>query len=69
MPSEKELVESGWKKQTTLDEPRLSEMIELYKEIGFEVRLEPFDPGDDPNCTECMLRSPQQFRTIFTRKK
>lgn len=31
----------GWTKQFTTDEPRLSEAVELYKSLGYEVRLEP----------------------------
>ena len=28
---------TGWTKRTTIDEPRLSELVELYEELGFEV--------------------------------
>jgi hypothetical protein len=34
----------GWERQATYDEPRLSEMAEVYEEIGLEVHLEPFHP-------------------------
>ena len=64
-----QLTLEGWKKQATYDEPRLSELIEMYKEIGFEVRLEPFDPEQEPECTECMKVSPGRYQTIYTRKK
>ena len=33
------LVLEGWERQNTLDEPRLSEVAEMYREIGFEVRI------------------------------
>ena len=36
---EKELAEEGWVKQTTIGEPRLSEIVELYRSFGYEVRL------------------------------
>lgn len=32
---------SGWERRTTIDEPPLSERMELYEELGFEVLLRP----------------------------
>jgi len=34
------LEKEGWIRQTAIGEPRLSEIIELYKSLGYEVRLE-----------------------------
>ena len=67
-PAEK-LVSEGWKKQATYDEPRLSEMVDTYKEIGFEVHLEPFNAANEQGCSGCMALFPDQFKTIYTRKK
>ena len=36
---QQELEEEGWVKRFTTDEPCLSEAVEQYKEIGFEVLL------------------------------
>lgn len=69
MTLENELTREGWKKQSTYDEPRLSEMVAMYEEIGFEVHLEPFDPLFEPGCTECMKISPEKYKIIYTRKK
>ena len=68
MTREKELTCEGWEKQTTFDEPRLSELVEMYKEIGFEVHLEAFHPDEEPGCTECMKADPDRYKTIYTRK-
>ena len=68
MSSEKELIARGWEKQTTYDEPRLSEIVEMYEETGFEVRLEPFDPFTTPGCADCMKASPEKYKTIYTRE-
>ncbi len=62
------LVLEGWERQNTLDEPRLSEVAEMYREIGFEVRIEPFDPDRESGCTECMRTSAEKFKTIYTRR-
>ncbi len=69
MTREEELTQQGWEKQTTYDKPRLSEIVELYEEMGLEVLLEPFNPDDEPGCVECMKMSPEQFKTIYTRKQ
>jgi predicted P-loop ATPase len=63
-----ELELAGWTRQATYDEPRLSEMAETYRELGFEVRVEPFQLDGSAECSECMRLEPQRFRTIYTRK-
>ena len=68
MTREEQLAQAGSKKQTTYDEPRLSELVEMYREIGYEVHLEPFDPQDHPGCSECMRLTPEKYRTIYIRK-
>jgi hypothetical protein len=67
-PAEK-LISEGWQKQATYDEPRLSEMVDMYKEIGLDVHLEPFNADNEEGCTDCMALIPDQFKTIYTRKK
>ena len=63
-----DLVRQGWTQQATYDEPRLSEMVEAYEELGFEVRVEPFRPDESAECSECMRLAPGRFKTIYTRK-
>jgi len=65
---EKELSAQGWTRRGTFDEPQLSEVIEMYEELGFEVRLEPLDPDTEPGCVECMRLAPHLFKTIYTRR-
>lgn len=69
MSREQELAREGWVKRTTYDEPRLTEMVELYRELGFEVHLEPFNLADEPQCAECMKEAPERFSTIHTRRR
>jgi len=68
MPDMVKIINEGWEKRSTTDESRLSELVKMYEEIGFEVLLSPFDPDEEPGCSECMKISPQQYRTIYTRK-
>jgi len=60
---------TGWERRTTTDEPRLSELVELYEELGFEVMLRPISRDElGQECQECYLAEPERFRTIYTRK-
>lgn len=59
----------GWIRRSTIDEPRLSELVETYEELGFEVKLLPISPEElGDQCSECMLKEPDRFRTIYTRR-
>lgn len=62
-----ELEAQGWQRCFVADEPRLSEAVATYRELGFDVRLVPV-PIDDGACTECMKAVPGQFRLIYTRR-
>ncbi len=68
MTREEELKKEGWQKRFTTDEPRLSEIVEQYKEVGFEVLLEPVDASSE-ECTSCICAFHDRYRTIYTRPK
>lgn len=70
MTREEELKKEGWEKRFTMDEPRLSEMVEQYRELGFEVLLEPIDT-DSEECTICLkdTKFSHRYQTIYTRLK
>lgn len=57
----------GWKRNFVADEPRLSEMIENYQELGFDVITVPIS-ANSADCTECMAQSPEKFQVIYTRR-
>lgn len=74
---EEELVSQGWEKRFVASEPRLSEAVELYESIGFEVLLEPLFSEDGINkescetsgCTVCFETDRECYRIIFTRAR
>jgi len=66
---QEKLNRQGWKRQATCDEPRLSEIADLYRDIGLEVHVEPFHPDEEPGCTGCLAAMPDRYKTIYTRKK
>ena len=57
-------------KRTTIDEPRLSELVALYEELGFEVLVQPLAREDlDQECGECLFSEPERYKTIYTRPR
>ena len=68
MTREEQLKKEGWEKRFTIDEPRLSDMAAQYKELGFEVLLEPVDLTSE-ECTSCIALNPNRYKTIYTRLK
>ncbi|HOP86192.1 MAG TPA: hypothetical protein PLM71_07640 [Syntrophorhabdaceae bacterium] len=77
MDREEELKSQGWEKRFIACEPRLTEMVDLYREIGFEVLLEPLPLEDDmekqtcveKECTVCYQQNREKYRIIYTRQK
>lgn len=77
MKREEELIAAGWERRFIACEPRLSEMAAMYKEIGFEVHLEPLSSKEEMDrsgceeggCTVCYDVDPERYRIIFTRQK
>lgn len=68
-------MEEGWKRRMVVSEPRLSEVVEMYEQLGFEVRLEQVDPEaadwSEDECTMC-LEDPQfaeTIRIVYTRPR
>ena len=55
--------------QFTTDQTRLSEMVELYESLGFEVRLESIcDERPLPECANCFETLCDKYKTIFIRR-
>lgn len=70
LKNDDELQKDGWIKRTILDEPRLSEVTDLYKSLGFEVLLEPVDPeAFGAECSKCIREQCDKFSTVYVRKK
>ena len=66
MGREEELGKEGWEKRFTADAPRLTEAVETYKELGFEVHLEPVDTSSE-ECTSCLTVLTDRYKSIYTR--
>jgi len=67
---EEELRKQGWVRQFVTDEPRLSEAVELYRELGYEVRLEQTSFEElNQICKNCLEADCEKYRIIYIRKK
>lgn len=63
------LTAEGWERRFIADAARATEVAELYRAMGLEVRVEPvraLELGED--CESCELVAQLAFKTIYTRK-
>jgi hypothetical protein len=78
MKREDELIKAGWERRFIACEPRLSEIVEMYEEIGLRVHLEPLPTREemetegikactDSGCTVCFDVDRERYRIIFTK--
>jgi hypothetical protein len=59
----------GWERRFIADPQRAQEVLELYRQAGFEVRAEPAIPDDlREECESCWLVKAGFFRVIYTRR-
>jgi hypothetical protein len=76
------LEKEGWVRQFVASEPRLSEAVELYRESGFDVHLEPLPKGrecdtcagtenrkEQKECRVCFDGFEDKYKIIFTRRR
>lgn len=62
------LVAQGWQRRFMADGLRAREAIELYQELGYEVRAEPVRTEEVADeCGDCQLLMALRFTTIYTR--
>ncbi len=60
----------SWVKRNIIDEPRLSDLVETYKSLGFDIKLKDFNPREFPEeCTGCLAAFPEKYKVIYTRIK
>jgi hypothetical protein len=65
----RELEAEGWIRRFTAEDPRLTEMKDLYESMGLEVRVEAGIPEEDAQCQGCfdVEGFSDQYKTIYTR--
>jgi len=69
LPPDAELLAEGWEYRFLADPRMAAEAVATYRELGYEVRLEPFEVAAAPDeCSGCRLLL-QQFKRVYVRKK
>ena len=68
------LLKDGWVRQTTIGEPRLSEIVHNYKAMGFEVHVEEFktEGTGSEGCNTCFDAGQEMgfmYGTVYVRKR
>ena len=64
-----QLVAQGWERRFVTDGQRGSEVIDLYRQLGFEARLEPLQPeGAAEDCADCRLVQILHLAMVYTRR-
>ncbi len=64
------LIAEGWERRFVTDGRRAAEAVELYEELGYEVRAETVRREELENeCEDCQLVLLMRFKTIYTRGK
>ena len=52
----------------TIEENRVTEYLELYESIGYEVRVEPATPDEVNDCQVCFRADFNNLRTIYIKR-
>lgn len=66
----KMLEQEGFEKRGIYDEPRLSEILQMYKELGFEVLVVDYERSLDSDCSLCLEEAQDntRYKVVYTRK-
>jgi len=64
---EEELKKEGWVRAFTAEGARLWEAVELYKEIGYEVKIVSYKEINWEGCEECFVGN--DVKVIYIRRK
>jgi len=64
-----QLESENWQRRGIFTEPRLSELVAFYRELGYDVLVRAFEPSDlaEGPCRECFLLFPERFKILYTR--
>ncbi len=69
------LRDAGWVQRTTIGEPRLSELADNYRAMGYDVHVAYFStPDGDAGCTSCFdaadpADARQTWGTVYVRRR
>lgn len=60
---------TDWKAVAIDGETHLKRVVDMYEELGFEVRLEEVKPEELEQCTKCLEESGEKIYRVYARRK
>ena len=66
---ENPLEKEGWQRRSILDEPRLSEVIKMYEDMGLEITVVDFELELAEGCKTCLDCPSGKLKVVYTRPK
>ncbi len=64
-----ELEKEDWKLASITSGAHLRRVLEMYRELGFDVYLEEITPEEGEGCTICYVTGNETITRIYTRRK
>ena len=58
-----------WQEVAIDGETHLKRVVDMYEELGFEVRLEEVEPEEVEQCTQCLQESGEKIYRVYARRK
>jgi hypothetical protein len=58
-----------WQEVALDGETHLKRLVDMYKELDFEVRLEAVKPEEVEHCTQCLQERGERIYRVYARRK
>ena len=58
-----------WQEVAVDGETHLKRVVDMYEELGFEVRLEEVQPEEVEQCTQCLQEKGERIYRVYARRK
>jgi hypothetical protein len=58
-----------WQEVAVDGETHLKRLVDMYKELDFEVRLEEVKPEEVEHCTQCLQERGERIYRVYARRK
>jgi len=58
-----------WREVAMDSETHVKRLMDMYKELDFEVRVEEAKPQDVEQCTQCLQHRGEKLYRVYTRHK
>ena len=58
-----------WQEVAVDGERHVGRLVDMYEELGFEVRLEEVKPEEVEHCTKCLQESGEKIYRVYARRK